>query len=254
MIGHCLITISLVPVFCGAALGATAEPNSVEAARTIREALRAEQIQPLTADAEPASGETPALDVLIEELEKLTVGAGPAPALESTAAEPVEPGNELGAAPVTVQEEAPASDASISSAPADGTGTVIMAAPDPVLAQKDRWEETWASVAAVGNPLGIADALFLSGRTRQADRFYRQATEKEPAPEDPGYQWALYQSGVCMASEDPAEAGKIFQALIEKSPNSPWAAAARARLATLELKEPEILSKFERINSEPNSL
>lgn len=237
MLGLSLLVLQGIAV---AATPGVADANMVDQTRTIRQVLQEEQIRTLASEPNQVGGELSALDTLIEDLNRLQVAAAPAPE------------------PQPVQEELPAEEPVAQAAPeTPGTADAAPEAPAepvPVTGPADVPAEQWESVASVANPLEVADALYQGGTWQQARRFYRQYVDARQAPEDPDYQWALYQVGVCELRDNPSEAAAFFGRLIEGSPNSPWAGAAKARLTTLTWETTVNLTKIAEIPSDPNSL
>jgi tetratricopeptide (TPR) repeat protein len=249
---------------------ATVDPNAADPTKTIRQLLQEEQIRTLTADVNRLTNDLPVLDVLIEELEALSAAPAAAPAEAPTetpaaveadvAIETLVPEPEI---PVQAEEQPVFVNAPDESEPAAEPNNAVAAAtveeakPQPAEAAApapDALLEKFEAVVSVEEPMEVADALYRSGRTQAAQRFYRQVTDREKQPESPDYQWALYQEAVCLQSSDPARARQMFEQLIKSCPASLWAAAAKARLETLTWEEELKTKSPEWMSRDPNSL
>lgn len=229
------------------------DANVIEPAVSIRQMLQDAQIGTLPADANQAAEELPVLDALIEELESLNHQATQSDVTEVPVAEPVEESPETALTPTEeriVSEETPAA-ALVSALPVEPNIVDLAAAAE---VKEDILAGLLESLVSVDNPIEVGDALYLSGRMKQAKRFYQMAAEKKEAPDSPNYQWALYQIAACSVSDDPAEAQKLFQQLIGTYPNSPWAGAARARLERLNWAATLRKPVLESMQNDPNTL
>jgi|GEM_PF-657789 len=82
------------------------------------------------------------------------------------------------------------------------------------------------------DPLGLAEVLFLSGHTKPAVVFYREALNHTSANDPRSVEdraWILFQIANCLREDDPAEARKMYGELIGQYPKCPWVDAAKAR-------------------------
>ncbi len=113
----------------------------------------------------------------------------------------------------------------VTTAPAPGPARPIPARPQippRVLAELVR-----ASPEAVADPVGLADALFLSKHPQAAKVFYEHALKKAESDEDKA--WLLFQIANCRREKEPAKASEIYQQLLAQYPDSPWSAVAKAQ-------------------------
>jgi tetratricopeptide (TPR) repeat protein len=82
-----------------------------------------------------------------------------------------------------------------------------------------------------GEPLELAELLYLTGRRQEAAVFYRKSldlvTGKEPATRE-DRAWILLQLGNCLRETDPAKARDVYARLIAEHPDSPWVELAKA--------------------------
>jgi tetratricopeptide (TPR) repeat protein len=82
-----------------------------------------------------------------------------------------------------------------------------------------------------GEPLELAELLYLTGRRQEAAVFYRKSldlvTGKEPAARE-DRAWILLQLGNCLRETDPAKAKDVYAKLIAEHPDSPWVELAKA--------------------------
>lgn len=239
------------------AVEVAADPNVVDRTRALRQLLREEQIQTLTVNDNRTADELPVLDVLIEELSVLGAAVAAAPELIADESDTKET--------ATLTPDVPEEDKPAAAEPNIVTAVAVVEEPKPVPVEApapepdaepkaDMLLEKIKTVDTVERPMGMANALYRSGRTKAAERFYRMAMDQPLRPEDPDYQWALYQNAVCRVSEDPAGARQMFELLIKNCPASPWTAAAQARLKTLKWEEELKTKSFEWMARDPNSL
>ncbi|HIJ67084.1 MAG TPA: tetratricopeptide repeat protein [Planctomycetes bacterium] len=105
------------------------------------------------------------------------------------------------------------------------------------------------------DPLATAEALFQSGNLKDAAKFYRLALERiADKTEHPDRPWAMFQAANCLRHQQPTEAYKLYQQLINEYPSSDWTAAAYSHQQVIKWyqqdKPGQILEKY---NSDPNS-
>ncbi len=84
----------------------------------------------------------------------------------------------------------------------------------------------------LGNPFELGEVLFLSGRLKQAEVFYRQALGRSGADDSGSAQdrdWILFQIANCLREDNPPEALKLYRQLIAEYPDSPWTELAKAQ-------------------------
>jgi tetratricopeptide (TPR) repeat protein len=82
-----------------------------------------------------------------------------------------------------------------------------------------------------GNPLELAELLYLTGRLPEAAVLYRKALDGA-AGKGPGAQadraWILLQLGNCLRDAKPAQARDIYARLVAEHPDCPWVDLAKA--------------------------
>ena len=88
-----------------------------------------------------------------------------------------------------------------------------------------------ASPEAVADPVGLADALYLSKQPQAARVFYEHALKKAESDDDKA--WLLFQIANCRRQKEPAKASEIYQKLLTDYPDSPWSAVAKAQDALI---------------------
>jgi tetratricopeptide (TPR) repeat protein len=82
------------------------------------------------------------------------------------------------------------------------------------------------------NPFGLAEILFGNGSLRESAKCYQEALDRMAANKDKRHEekaWVLFQIGNCLRNTDQPAAIKMYQQLIAKYPDSPWADLAKAR-------------------------
>ena len=84
-----------------------------------------------------------------------------------------------------------------------------------------------ASPEAVADPVGLADALYLSKQPQAARVFYEHALKKAESDDDKA--WLLFQIANCWRKKEPTKASEIYQKLLTDYPDSPWSAVAKAQ-------------------------
>lgn len=94
----------------------------------------------------------------------------------------------------------------------------------------------------IGNPLDLAEILYLSGYLEKAAPFYRQALvqiDKEQEGAEQNKAWILFQLGNCLRKYDLPAAKKTYVQLITEYPQSEWADLARVweKIIDLYLKD-----------------
>ncbi len=110
--------------------------------------------------------------------------------------------------------------------PPDPSAPVRPKIPPRVLA-----ELASASPEAVADPVGLADALYLSKHPQAAMVFYEHALKKAESDDDKA--WLLFQIANCRREKEPAKASEIYQKLLTDYPDSPWNAVAKAQDALI---------------------
>jgi hypothetical protein len=83
----------------------------------------------------------------------------------------------------------------------------------------------------VANPLGLADILYGSKQLHYAGIFYQEALKRAEAESaDKKYiDWILFQTGNCLAKEEPETALKMYRRMITECPDSSLAYVADAQ-------------------------
>jgi len=105
----------------------------------------------------------------------------------------------------------------------------------PVSDQTLQLLENMPQSAAADQPhncLQLAEILFLSGRLKQAAKFYQYAL-KHVDPNDvtsvQDRSWILFQMGNCLRNDDLPAARKIYRQIIVEYPNCPWVDLAKSQ-------------------------
>jgi hypothetical protein len=92
--------------------------------------------------------------------------------------------------------------------------------------------KTAADANAVPEPVGVAESLYAAGRPKEAARFYEIALTRKTSMgqeiTDDDRAWMLLQIATCR-QDDPNSAVKALRDLIDRYPNSTWAAPAVAK-------------------------
>lgn len=215
------------------------DPNGPARSEVLRKQIMESQIQPLFLSITTVSQMD--LDELIASLDRLEVPSGPAKASEPSSS------SQSPAVKAGVQEGQPAQEKENPPA-VQAEETAVQAPVDP------EWLTQIDAVNQPVEPMALGDVLFSAGQMERAERFYRMILEKADLPNDPDWQWAMYQRANCLRRSRPAEARKLYQELIKKAPNSSWSGAATAQQATLTWFESVQKSKIKRFVIDPNSL
>jgi len=82
----------------------------------------------------------------------------------------------------------------------------------------------------VGDPLEMAELLFLSGRPSEAAVFYEKALALVPRNDPTTSEdraWILFQLGNCLRPTDMTKARDMYMKLISQYPSSPWTELAK---------------------------
>ncbi|HEG43820.1 MAG TPA: tetratricopeptide repeat protein [Phycisphaerales bacterium] len=115
------------------------------------------------------------------------------------------------------------------------------------------------------DPLSTAQALFIGDKMADAAKFYKialQRTDKidstdsiDEIEDASDRQWILFQIGNCLRKDDPDEAYKYYQQLIEEYPSSGWNPAALACQQVITwYKQTQPSNILEQYTSDPNSI
>ena len=105
-----------------------------------------------------------------------------------------------------------------------------------------------ASPEAVADPVGLADALYLSKQPQAARVFYEHALTKAENDEDKA--WLLFQIANCQREKEPAKASEIYQKLLADHPDSPWSAVAKAQAALTTWRQGQDIQQL--LGDQPN--
>lgn len=239
---------SLIWVFgglqVGSVFGDAVDPNAPARSRMLRREILESQIQPLYLSITSVSETN--LESLIAEISRLKVPVSEEPKpSKPVSKEPAE---------TTTQEEKPA-EKKPSLSKAEEKQTPQTKSPEPKPSSPNTaWLKKIDTAGKPVDPLALGDALFHAGQAEPAGRFYRQVLETLTSPEESDWQWAMYQLANCLRETDPDQAEKLYQELIEKAPNSPWTAAARARREVLGWYKSRQAQTVERFLNDPNGL
>lgn len=211
------------------------DPNGTARSEVLRKQIMESQIQPLFLSITTVSQMD--LDELIASLDRLEVPSGPAKASEPSSSQS------------TVVESAVQPSQEKENPPAIQTEEAAVQTPvDP------EWLTQIDTVKQPVEPMALGDVLFRAGQMERAERFYRMFLEKTDLPNDPDWQWAMYQRANCLRRSRPTEARELYQELVKKAPNSSWSGAAAAQQETLAWFESVQKSKIKRFVIDPNSL
>jgi hypothetical protein len=107
------------------------------------------------------------------------------------------------------------------------------APPRPLLSAEQLARVAEAPLDALGDPLGLADALFLGGHLPEAGALYERLLARE-AVTGPDRAWSLFQAANCTRGTDPAAALAHYDRLLGEYPDSAWADAAKVRKALVQ--------------------
>lgn len=131
--------------------------------------------------------------------------------------------------------EAPPVPANATAPAATATSAPASTASEPATTLPAQARKTLATLqqnpSQVGDPLEMAELLFLSGRPTEAAPFYAKALDRISRL-DPSYDadraWILFQLGNCLRETDGAKAQETYMKLISEYPDSPWTELAKA--------------------------
>ncbi|MFP4054997.1 MAG: tetratricopeptide repeat protein [Phycisphaerae bacterium] len=101
----------------------------------------------------------------------------------------------------------------------------------------------------IGNPILLADALYLGGHWKAAASFYREVVDNKKKFEATDRAWALYQIANCQRRYDPSESKATYKRLVSEFASSPWVESGQVqqRLVTWKLSaKPEAMVKDNR--------
>ncbi len=101
----------------------------------------------------------------------------------------------------------------------------------------------------IGNPILLADALYLGGHWKAAASFYRVAVDNKKKFEATDRAWALYQIANCQRRYDPSQSKATYQRMVSEFASSPWVESGQVqeRLVTWKLSaKPEAMVKDNR--------
>lgn len=115
------------------------------------------------------------------------------------------------------------------------------------------------------DPLSTAQSLFIGDKMTDAAKFYKIALQRTDSTDgtesadstDNAFdrQWILFQMGNCLRKDNPDEAYKYYQQLIEEYPSSGWNSAALACQQVITWYEQTQPSNIlEQYTSDPNSI
>ncbi len=196
------------------------------------------------ADAAPArvpeadAGEEPAANDLIEQVRRnrrllLRAHTSAPPASEGAAAleEAVRKLRDAARRPIATPGpfEAPSPDA----AGAEAAVPAPVPAPKrPTLSAKQLRLMRELPLKDLGDPMALADSLFLGGHLAEACTLYERLLEEASLSEN-DRAWCLFQAAGCKRPTDPSGALTLYERLLAQHPDSPWTDAAKARQAIL---------------------
>ena len=203
-------------------------------------ALPAEGADPAPARVRQAdTGEQPAADDLIKEVRRnrrllLRAHTSAPPASERAAAleEAVRKLREAARRPVARPEpfEAPPPDAAEAEA---AVPTSVPAPKRPTLSAAQLRLIRELPLKDLGDPMALADSLFLGGHLAEACTLYERLLEEASLSKN-DQAWCLFQAAGCKRPTDPSGALTLYERLLTQYPDSPWTDAAKARQAILQ--------------------
>lgn len=88
-------------------------------------------------------------------------------------------------------------------------------------------------LADLGDPMALADSLFLGGHLTAACTLYERLLDEADLAES-DQAWCLFQAAGCKRAADPAGALTLYERLLAQHPDSLWTEAAKARQAVLQ--------------------
>jgi hypothetical protein len=110
-------------------------------------------------------------------------------------------------------------------------------------------------LADLGDPMALADSLFLGGHLTAAGALYeRMLAEAALAASDQA--WCLFQAAGCKRATDPGGALTLYERLLAQHPESQWTEAAKARQAVLQWwkkAQPQALLTSVTSTTDPNT-
>ena len=87
----------------------------------------------------------------------------------------------------------------------------------------------------IGNPLALADALFVAEHHKEACAFYEAVLKGDKDNKDgPGQAWALFQMANCQRRSDPTKAIELYGRLVTEHADSLWARVAETYRGVLQ--------------------
>lgn len=114
---------------------------------------------------------------------------------------------------------------------ADGAGEAPPRAAtqaSPVLTEEELTRVKDLSLDRLGEPMGLADALFLGGHPAEAAALYERLLA-DGSLGAMARAWVLYQAANCKRQSDAAAALALYDRLLTEHPESPWVEAAKVR-------------------------
>lgn len=166
-----------------------------------------------------------ALDDLIQRIRAVRFdddAATPAFSAPTEPAAPAKPAPAVG--PVQTPPSSPDQPARTTSTPAEPAATLTEAT-------LKKLGDLLHDPNKVGDPLEMAELLFLSGRQTEAAVFYEKALART-APNDSSMEndraWILFQLGNCLRQTDMTRAKDMYMKLVSEYPASPWTELAKA--------------------------
>ena len=192
------------------------------------------------------------LQRIIDEMQKLQM-----PSLYGTEADDNEP--DIANDPVVETQSqldtVPLANIAVSEAQPKNTGNISRQIFDKLLENPEK----------IIDPLSTAQVLFIGDKMTDAAKFYKialQRTDSTDGTESAGStdnasnrQWILFQIGNSLRKDDPDQAHKYYQQLIEEYPSSGWNPAALACQQVITwYKQTQPSTILEQYASDPNSI
>lgn len=223
---------------------ASGEPNVPGSMTELRRQIQDEMIEPIYLSMTSVSPVD--LDLLIDDLERLTIPVRPQKVSAEAGSSASKPTSQTTSEPMA---------ASLSSAEKKGALEAGKQSADSgEEAVVKEWLERIDQIEEPVEPMGMANALFRCGQYERAERFYRLAAEQINSPSEPDWQWAVFQRANCLRHTQPQQARQVYEELLKQVPASRWSSAAKAAMETLQWYETMESSFLKRFVSEPNSL
>ena len=115
----------------------------------------------------------------------------------------------------------------------DAAGAAEAPAETPVLSPEELARVKDLSLERLGEPMALADALFLGGHDAEAAALYERLLA-DGSLGGTARAWALYQAANCKRQGDASAALVLYDRLLTEHPESPWVDPAKVRKTLLQ--------------------